>query len=317
MTDPASQLAPGKTATIISALVALIMLAASGYVLIRQFHGVSPGAVAAAIAAQPAGNVIASLLFTAVSFAILSSYDAFAVHMVAPRRVPLRTAVLAGASANAIANVLGFHAITATAVRLRIYGRAGLALGDIARVISLSGAAIGLSFVTTVAFALLAPRAAGGTFQYPDILRPLLGASLLAALVLLLAWLAKEQRTVTFFRFRIVLPPARLAAIQMGAGVVEMTAAIAALYVLLPADFAPPFAAFAVAMTVALALGVAGSTPGGVGVFEAAVVAMLGMKGRPDLLAALIVYRLAYYVLPFALSLAALGIHEIAAARRR
>ena len=56
-----------------------------------------------------------------------------------------------------------------------------------------------------------------------------------------------------------------------------------------------------------VALGVVSHVPGGVGVFEASVTALLSGAGRADLLAALLLYRAIYNLLPFCLSLAMLA----------
>ncbi len=52
----------------------------------------------------------------------------------------------------------------------------------------------------------------------------------------------------------------------------------------------------------AIAIGIVSSSPGGLGVFEASLIAGLGAGGRADVLAALILYRLIYSLLPFLLA---------------
>lgn len=52
--------------------------------------------------------------------------------------MPARFALLAGATANAIGNTLGFHVVTGSAVRARIYLRHGLTRTEVVRVVSLS-----------------------------------------------------------------------------------------------------------------------------------------------------------------------------------
>ncbi len=54
-------------------------------------------------------------------------------------------------------------------------------------------------------------------------------------------------------------------------------------------------------------LGVVSHAPGGIGVFEASMTAILAGRGRPDLLAALLLFRLLYNLLPFALAVLVLG----------
>ena len=70
--------------------------------------------------AQSVAHVLAALLLTAVSFAALALYDLFGAATVARRRVPAQVALLAVATANAIANTMGFHALTGSALRARV-----------------------------------------------------------------------------------------------------------------------------------------------------------------------------------------------------
>ena len=57
-------------------------------------------------------------------------------------------------------------------------------------------------------------------------------------------------------------------------------------------------------------LGFASHSPGGLGVFDAAMLVALWEFDAEDLLAGLLMFRLLYYIVPFALALAVLGIRE-------
>jgi len=76
-----------------------------------------------------------------------------------------------------------------------------------------------------------------------------------------------------------------------------VAAAAAVLFLLLPA--APPFGAFLLVSLLALAAGVLSPVPGGVGVFEAILLAAFADElGAAPLAAALLLYRLIYVVMP-------------------
>ena len=78
---------------------------------------------------------------------------------------------------------------------------------------------------------------------------------------------------------------------------------------LLPVGHGVGFLAFAALYSFAAMLGIASHSPGGLGVFEATMIK--GVGGSPDrLLAALLLFRVVYYVVPFLLALALLGAHE-------
>ena len=92
----------------------------------------------AAFLRQPAGHVVACLALTAASFTCLALYDLVGVRVAAPGKVRARLALLSGATSAAIANTLGFHAVSGSAVRAHLYLPAGLSGGEVARVVSMS-----------------------------------------------------------------------------------------------------------------------------------------------------------------------------------
>jgi uncharacterized membrane protein YbhN (UPF0104 family) len=285
-----------------AALAVLLALVALGVV----FRGLSIAELESAVLRQPAWHVAACLALTAASFLCLALYDLVGVHVAAPRRVRARLALLSGATAAAIANTLGFHAVSGSAVRAHLYLPAGLSGAEVARVVSMSWLSLVAGNMTMLAGAELVEAATG-----PDpAWHAMLGIALEGLLLLWLWWLSRGRREIAFGRWRLPMPPASLALALMLLGAVESGTAIGALYVLLPGDLAPPFDVFAIGCISAVILGVASHAPGGLGVFEASMTAILAGGGRPDLLAALLLYRLLYNLLPFALAVAALGVRS-------
>jgi uncharacterized membrane protein YbhN (UPF0104 family) len=71
------------------------------------------------------------------------------------------------------------------------------------------------------------------------------------------------------------------------------------------------FVTLAVIFVSATLLGFASSAPGGLGVFDAAMLVALWQFDKEELLAGLLLFRLLYYLVPFAISLAILGVREI------
>jgi uncharacterized membrane protein YbhN (UPF0104 family) len=275
--------------------------------LSSQFGHVSLQDVVGALYSQPTWHLGIAFTLTALSFACLAGYDVIGAHLVVPGRVPPAVALLAGAAANAVSNTLGFHAFTGTLLRVRIYRGYGLSLAEVARLVSLSWLALGLGFLAMLTIAQLAQAA---NSAHPGL--PLTFVGFLAAgLLIFLLWLVHGPEELKLFNFTQPLPTATFAMLQMALGAVESAAAIGALYVLLPSDLAPSFPLFAVGYITAIALGLFANLPGGLGVFEASITALLFTAGRPDLLAALLLYRLIYNILPFVISVVALVLLQI------
>lgn len=276
----------------------------TSWILHRQFGNISLHDIRDAVLAQPATRLLAALSLTGLSFTALALYDLSGVAAVAPHRVPAHVALLAGATANAISNTLGFHALTGSVVRFRIYLRYGLTRAEVVRVVALSWLALGLGFLAMLALSEVV-RSLALRHSSKSII---VAFGVTVALCVFVAWLQGGRREFRVLGLCQPLPSARSASLQIAIGTVESAAAIGALYVLLPADLTPPFTVFAVGCIAAVAVGIVAHVPGGIGVFEASITAILLGAGRADLLAALLVYRVIYNFLPFLASVTVLGL---------
>jgi uncharacterized membrane protein YbhN (UPF0104 family) len=98
---------------------------------------------------------------------------------------------------------------------------------------------------------------------------------------------------------------------QIAIGIVDLSFCALAMWVLLPDDPHIDFIKLAVVFVSATLLGFASSSPGGLGVFDAAMLVALIEFDKEHLVAGLLLFRLLYYVIPFALSLVILGIREL------
>jgi glycosyltransferase 2 family protein len=82
------------------------------------------------------------------------------------------------------------------------------------------------------------------------------------------------------------------------------------MYMLVPDEPNLGFVTVAVIFVAATLLGFASHAPGGLGVFDAAMMVALWQFDKEDLLAGLLLFRLLYYIIPFVLSLLILGVRE-------
>ncbi|HEV2682320.1 MAG TPA: UPF0104 family protein [Rhodanobacter sp.] len=296
---------PSRTLRTLSWIGSLAVFGAAVWILHHYLSRIAWRDVMAAWSQLPNRRIAYSVAAAAVSFAMLAMFDVLAARTVARDRVSARLAAFAGAVTQGISNTLGFHAITGTALRYRIYASVGVGAGDIARIVGLAGLGVGLGFAVVITGALCwQPAITHGWGRLPGIV-------LCVLLVALLVWLARRPRTFTLGRWTLAFPSAGIAATQMLIGGVEMLAAISALYVLLPASVAPPFVDFLPIYVGAVLAGIVSHSPGGLGVFETIMLAAFPAEARADLLVAIVCYRLTYSLLPFVLASAALAVFEI------
>jgi uncharacterized membrane protein YbhN (UPF0104 family) len=159
--------------------------------------------------------------------------------------------------------------------------------------------------------------------QLPPWANRLLGLAGLAAIVAYLIWLLPRKRTIGWSGWLVTLPNAPLTLVQIGLGILDLGCSAVAMYILVPTDPPLDFINVMVAFVLATLLGFASHAPGGVGVFDAAMLVGLHQYAKEELLAALLLFRLLYYIVPFATALVFLGCRELwmsaraAAARKR
>ncbi len=278
--------------------LALAAIIAALWTLRGLLPEVSPAQLATAWHRIPPVALGLSLTATATSFACLAGYEWFAGHQVAPGRIPPWTALRVGAIAHAISNTLGFHALTASVLRYHLYRPQALGIADVGRLMAMVAACLAAGVMATMALALAWLKAG------------VPGLVIATGLLLLFAWGLSAAMTHVRLSSRWPrIEPTRMVGVLM-VGVLETAAAMAALYVLLPDNVGATFVQFVPIFIGATVVGIVSHAPGGVGVFEAAMLAML--PGHPaELLASLLCYRVIYNLLPFAVSsvLAIVALH--------
>ena len=111
--------------------------------------------------------------------------------------------------------------------------------------------------------------------------------------------------------WEVTLPDGPLTLLQIGIGIVDLGFCASAMYMLVPDEPNIGFVTVAVIFVSATLLGFASHSPGGLGVFDAAMLVALWQFDKEDLLAGLLLFRLLYYIVPFAISLVILGGREL------
>ncbi|MGE6821139.1 bifunctional lysylphosphatidylglycerol flippase/synthetase MprF [Pseudomonas soli] len=259
-----------------------------------------------AMLSVPTQSLLGALLATLAGFVILLGYE-WSASRYAAVQLPPRTLVLGGFSAFAIGNAIGLSMLSGGSVRYRLYARQGLGAAEVARMTVFASLSLGCALPPLAALATLSDLPAAATaLRLPA---PLLGGIAIAVLVAAAALVMGLYRRrlpeqpladnllVQFGRRTLRLPGARLTALQLLITALDVAAAATVLYLLLPE--APPFGAFVLVYLLALAAGVLSHVPGGVGVFEAILLAAFANQlGAAPLAAALLLYRLIYVVLP-------------------
>ena len=299
--------------TAIGLLIALLAVTA----LRHMAHAVTLAHVVAALAAIPPSTLALAALLTAVSYLVLTGYDALALAHLG-YRLPFGTIATASFTSFTMSHTLGLTALTGGSVRFRQYTRAGVCPKDVVLIVALCGWTFWLGIVLAAGVGLaLDPGVAVAARVLPPALDRGAGFLLLGGAAGYLLFASLYRRELRLFGLRMMLPGVRLTLAQLVVGGLDLVAAAAALYVLLPAPGLPSFTVVVVIYAVAMIAGALSHAPGGLGVFETVVVLMLPHVAAGAVLAALLLFRLLYTLLPFVVGAALLVWTELDALRRR
>jgi len=305
-----SRIRPAVPYLVIAGLFAL-----GAYSLYHLLRPVNFRDVMVQVRGTPWHIVALSLLATFAGYAALIGYDWSALRYLG-KKPPIPVIMLGGFLGYALGNTVGAGPVTGGAVRYRIYSSLGLSGYDIAAIAIFGSAAFGLG-ATIVGFGALAyhPYALESlTSTNPQILRWIAIAMLAVSLGVLSALaLRKSEIRVRGHRFK--TPSFALMSGQLAFTAIDIVMAATVLYLLLPPN-EMGFATFLAVFAAAIFAGVASHVPGGVGVFEAIILAALPTSVPLDqVVAGLLLYRMVYYLVPFALALVLLALSELRMAR--
>jgi uncharacterized membrane protein YbhN (UPF0104 family) len=263
-------------------------------------------------------DVVRASLCVAGGYFTLTFYDLFALRTIGRGDVPYQVAALAGFTSYSVGHNVGASVLTGGAVRYRIYSAYGLDAIAVAKVCFIAGLTFWLGNATVLGLGITyAPLAASSIDQLPPWLNRLAAILILFVLGSYVAWVWRWPRTIGKSGWQVTLPAGPLTLLQIGIGIVDLAFCALAMFMLVPDDPNIGFVSLAVIFVSATLLGFASSAPGGIGVFDAAMMVALWQFEKEDLLAGLLVFRLLYYVVPFVISLAILGIRELMLAMHR
>ncbi|MEE3071924.1 MAG: bifunctional lysylphosphatidylglycerol flippase/synthetase MprF [Pseudomonadota bacterium] len=268
--------------------------------------------IRADLAATSPHAIAFAILATVASFAAISLYDVIAARAVAPGAIPTRIAAITCATGYALSNLLGFSYVTGAAVRYRVFAGYGLDFPRVALLIAYSWSGFFCGLVLVLGGLFIAhPSGISAILPISGGVETATGILLLGALAGFFLLLRVSPQRITIFGSQLNLPAPSHAAALTATSVVDLIATSLCLYVLMPADLVGNYPFFFLIFVAAVALGILSHAPGGLGVFDATVLAGLGATGRSDALAALLLYRVIYTGLPFLVASFSLVITEL------
>ncbi len=293
-------------------LLSVTIIAVACYILFHMLQDIDVDDLWETLQATEPKSVLLAALFVAAGYFTLTFYDLFAVRAIGRTDVPYRTTALAAFTSYSIGHNVGASVFTGGAVRYRIYSAWGLNAIDVAKICFLAGLTFWLGNAAVLGLGIAYhPEAAASIDKLPVWLNRVFAIVILLGLVGYVIWVWMKPRNVGRGPWSVVLPGGPLTLLQIGIGIVDLGFCALAMYTLVPGEPYVDFITVAVIFVSATLLGFASHSPGGLGVFDAAMLVGLWQMDREELLAGMLLFRMLYYIVPFVTSVMLLTFREI------
>lgn len=285
-------------------VVGLAAVGISAWLLYKELRSISLDDVIDSLSAISAHRWILAALASLVAYAALAGYDRIALlHL--RRKISWLFIALCSFTTYALSHNIGASVLSGAVVRYRAYSSQGMSGPEIALLIAFCSFTFLLGIMTLGAVVLLVEPELLQRFnsELPISLSYVLGLGSLALILLYVfgSWL--HFKPLRIRQFTLEYPRLTVVAQQLIVGPLELIGAAAIIYFTLPEAGNPGYLIILGIFLVSFSAALISHAPGGLGVLELVFLMGLPDMNQADVLAALIIFRLFYLLIPFALSL--------------
>ncbi len=289
-------------------LLGIALFIVSVAVLIREIGRYTISDIADKIGAIPLSRFLMAVVFTFLAYANLTLYDLISSLHLGVKKGYGRTALVSFIAYTFSKNI-GFTFLSGTSVRFRMYGKWKVGSGKILGIIVLNYLTFWLGFfaLAGVVFTLWYPLTQA-VIRVPFNSLQILGAVAIAIYCLYLFIVIIRKKPFRFKNLRFSLPGKTFTLSQTAISTMDWLLSAGVLYFLLPpVQYIPILAVFLLSQFA----GLSSQVPGGLGVFEAMTLVILSPSLEADvLIAALLLYRVIFYLIPFLVALILFALEE-------
>lgn len=257
------------------------------------------------------GRIVLSMFLMVINYLILVGYDWLALKAI-HKELPLSKVSLVSFVGQAVSYNFG-ALLGGTTVRYRFYSAWGFSISDIVRLVLMLAVtfwvgALGLCGIIFIFWPPIIPDALVHNMPINDV--RILGYILtaIASTYLILCFVVRKRLHIFGKEFE--FPRPKIAIAQCIVAGVDIIAAAACMYVLLPDDIEIAFMEFLPSYLLAQVAVVLTHIPGGVGIFELVILELSHTSHTQAVFAAVLLFRLIYYIIPLLAAAIILSIYE-------
>lgn len=292
-------------------VVGLLAILVSGWLLYKELRGVSLVDLADSFAAISVRDWVLSGLCTLAAYAALAGYDRIALlHL--GRKVPWLFITLCSFTTYALSHTIGASVFSGAVVRYRAYSSRGLTPQEIGVLVAFCSFTFALAVVLLTGIVLLIEPEI--IERIADLLPENLSIGtgyLLLSLIgfyVLGSWLG--LRPLKIGSITLQYPRLPIVARQLVIAPLELLASAGIVYFALPEAGNPGYFTVLGIFLFSFSIALLSHAPGGVGVLELVFIMALPDMNPADVLAALLVFRAFYLIIPFLIAIVILLVFE-------
>jgi hypothetical protein len=291
-------------------IVGLSAVALASWLLLRELKGISLADVETAISAISPPRWALAVVAAGLAYAALACYDQIGLAHLG-RRLNGRFVGLVSFCAYSLAHNVGATVFSGGLARYRAYSTKGLGVAEVGALVAFCAFTFALGVTSLGGLTLLLhPDLARRYVAAPDWAGRLVGLALLGVPSLYAIGSLLRFAPLRIRSFELVYPRPSVAARQLLVAPLDLIGGAGIIYFALPGAANPGFAVVLGVYVASFVLALVSHAPGGLGVLEYSF--LKGMPDAPaaDVLAALLVFRLLYFILPLMFSLIAILVFE-------
>ena len=303
--------------------IVIFILGIAFKIIYKELNTVSFSEVLNELTIIPRSKQIGAVLFTFLSYLVLTIYDVLAFRYV-EIIVPYLILAFSSFIGYSLSHNLGFSVFTGGAARYRILSSYGIPSSKIIIAIGFVGILFWMGFTALAGIVLtfsepIIHTTSSASLDIPILFNPFLIKTvgiiciLITLVVLAISFFKKDTIKFKYFEFKI--PNFRITLLGILISSIDWCLSASVPFYLLPNNDLS-FITFLGLFQIAQVISVISHVPGGIGVFEAIILLSLqtdqeNSNAKSSIVASLILYRLLYYIIPLILSLIMFGFFEL------
>ncbi|MCL2335171.1 MAG: hypothetical protein FWC57_03805, partial [Endomicrobia bacterium] len=307
-----------KWIKIIIAPLGFLVFVGALALLHNELKNLSYAEIMSTLSAIPSLRITAALCLALSYYILLGGYDIIAFKYInAQAPLKLKDILFTCFVSNVLGSNTGYSMLFGGSIRYRLYSIHNVSMVDVTKVLFFSSATIWLGLLTVGGLVFtIAPVSLAGITKF-SISTRWIGLFFLAILTFYVLFSLRRSKPLKIFKWRVSFPNIKIVSAQIILATCDWLIASLTLFMLMPSGEFTYFVMLKVFLVSQL-LGIISQVPGGMGVFETAIVFLLPTAAEnPAVMGGLLAYRAIFYFFPLSIALAMLAGYEIMRATKK